>query len=138
MTAGADATATAAARRWAEVWKSAWEAKDTEAIVALYHDDVVFSTQPFRTPYLRRAGVREYVSQAFAEEEAPQVWVGEPVVDGDRASIEWWAALIENGIETTLAGTSVLRFDAEGLVVEQRDTWNQVDGRREPPDGWGR
>ena len=133
----ADTDSTAAARRWAEVWKSAWEAKDTEAIVALYHPDVVFSTQPFRTPYLRRAGVREYVSQAFNEEEGPRVWIGEPVVDGNRAAIEWWAAVTENGLETTLAGTSVLRFDADGLVEEQRDSWNQIHGRREPPEGWG-
>jgi hypothetical protein len=82
--------------------------------------------------------VREYVSGAFAEEESVRAWVGTPVVNGDRAAIEWWAALTENGLETTLAGTSVLRFDAAGLVVEQRDTWNQADGRREPPDGWGR
>jgi ketosteroid isomerase-like protein len=127
-----------AARRWADVWKDGWEAKDTEAVVALYHPDVVFSTQPFRTPYRGRAGVREYVSHAFDEEEGPRVWVGEPVTDGSRAAIEWWAALTENGIETTLAGTSVLRFDADGLVVEQRDTWNQIHGRWEPPDGWGR
>ena len=136
MRRGADSIE--AARRWAETWKTAWEAKDTEAIVALYHADVIFSTQPFRTPYLRQAGVREYVSQAFAEEEGPRVWIGQPVVAGDRAAIEWWAAVTENAVETTLAGTSVLRFDADGLVVEQRDTWNQADSRREPPDGWGR
>jgi ketosteroid isomerase-like protein len=130
--------ATNAARRWATVWKSGWEATDTDAIVALYHADVVFSTQPFRIPYQGQAGVREYVSGAFAEEEGPRVWVGQPVVDGERASVEWWAALTENGVETTLVGTSVLRFDADGLVVEQRDTWNQADGRREPPEGWGR
>jgi hypothetical protein len=124
----------AAARRWADTWKSACEAKDTEAIVALYHPDVVFSTQPFRTPYLLRVGVRDYVSQAFAEEDGPRVWVGEPVVDADRAAIEWWAALTENGIETTLAGTSVLRFDADGLVIEQWDAWNQLAERRDPPD----
>jgi len=126
-----------AARRWADTWKSAWEAKDTEAIVALYGVDIVFSTQPFRTPHLRRAGVREYVSQAFAEEDGPRVWVGDPVVDGSRAAIEWWAAVTENGVETTLAGTSVLRFGDDGLVVDQRDTGNQADGRREPPDTWG-
>jgi hypothetical protein len=100
--------ATDAAQRWADTWKRAWEAQDTEAIVELYHPDVVFSTQPFREPYLRRAGVREYVSQAFSEEEEVRVWVGEPVVGADRAAIEWWAALRENGVEITLAGTSVL------------------------------
>ena len=135
MTAETDSVE--AAGRWAEVWKTAWEAKDTEAIVALYHPNVVFSTQPFRTPYLRRAGVREYVSQAFSEEDEPRVWIGEPVVDGNRAAIEWWAAVTENGVETTLAGTSVLRFDPDGLVEEQRDAWNQIHGRREPPEGWG-
>ena len=106
--------------------------------MALYQQDTLFSTQPFRVAYLRQAGVREYVGQAFAEEEAARVWIGSPIVEDDRAAIEWWAALKENGVETTLAGTSVLRFDDEGLVVEQRDTWNQVDGRREPPDNWGR
>lgn len=135
---GSRTDSTDAARRWAEVWQSAWEARDTEAILALYHPDAVFSTQPFRTPYLGQAGVREYVDQAFAEEENVRAWVGHPVVDGDRATIEWWAALTENGAEITLAGTSVLRFDPDGLVVEQRDAWNQADGRREPPDRWGR
>ena len=117
-----------AAQRWADAWKRAWEAQDTEAIVELYHPDVVFLTQPFRDPYLRRTGVREYVSQAFSEEEEVRVRVGEPVVGTDRAA---WAALRENGVEITLAGTSVLRFDANGLVVEQRDAWNQAEG-------WGR
>jgi len=59
-------------------------------------------------------------------------------VDGERASVEWCAALLEAGEEVTLAGTSVLRFDADWLVTEQRDTWNMTAGRREPPDGWGR
>jgi hypothetical protein len=99
---------------------------------------VVFSTHPFRDPYLRRRSVREYVSQALSEEEELRVRVGEPVVGTDRAAIEWWAALRENGVEITLAGTPVLRFDANGPVVEQRDAWNQAQGRREPPEGWGR
>ncbi|HEY7846616.1 MAG TPA: nuclear transport factor 2 family protein [Candidatus Limnocylindria bacterium] len=127
-----------AARRWADTWKRSWEAQDAETIVALYHPDTQFSTHPFRVAHRGRAGVRGYVSQAFGEEEDVRAWVGTPVVQGDRAAIEWWAALIENGVETTLAGTSVLRFDRDGLVVEQRDTWNQSNGRGEPPDGWGR
>jgi len=124
--------------RWANVWKAAWEARDTEAIVVLYHPDARFSTQPFRVPYLGAAGVRAYVQQAFDEERGPRVWVGDPVIDGSRAAIEWWAAVEENGRNITLAGSSVLRFDASGLVVEQRDTWNQADGRHDPPEGWGR
>ena len=129
---------TAAAARWARVWHDGWEAQDTEAIVALYAPDVLFSTQAFRVPYKGRDGVRTYVAQAFEEERGPRVWIGAPIVAGDRAAIEWWAAVVENDDEITLAGVSVLRFDAQGLVTEQRDSWNQADGLHEPRAGWGR
>lgn len=126
-----------AANRWARVWHDAWEARDTEAIVALYAPDARFSTHAFRVPYRGPDGVRTYVAQAFDEEREPRVWIGAPIVEGERAAIEWWAAVIENGIEITLAGVSVLHFDAAGLVIEQWDTWNQGDGLQSPPQGWG-
>jgi ketosteroid isomerase-like protein len=130
--------AAAAARRWAEVWQRAWEALDTEAVVALYAPDATFRSQPFRDLERGRDGVRAYVAGAFADESTVRAWFGSPVVEGDRASVEWWAALSEAGEEVTLAGTSTLRFDADGLVIEQRDTWNLGPSRREPPAGWGR
>ncbi len=125
-----------AARRWAATWQQGWEALDTEAIVALYATDATLSTEPFREPYRGRDGVRAYVSRVFAEEEEPEVHVGAPIVDGDRAAVPWWASLRENGTDTTLAGTSLLRFDADGLVVEQWDTWNLAHERRSPPRRW--
>jgi ketosteroid isomerase-like protein len=127
-----------AARWWAESWQSAWEALDVERVVALYAAAAVFSSQPFRTPYRGPAGVREYVAQAVAAEEEVRAWFGEPVVDGARAAVEWWASMRENGREVTFAGTSILRFGADGRVLEQRDTWNESDGRLDPPPGWGR
>jgi hypothetical protein len=30
----------------------------------------------------------------------------------------------------------VIRFGADGRVVEHRDYWAMEDGRREPPPGW--
>ena len=39
-----------------------------------------------------------------------------------------------DGSLQSLAGTSLLRFDEEGLVVEQRDAWAELDGRHELPD----
>lgn len=128
----------AAATRWATTWQRAWEALDPEPIVALYGEAARLTSQPFRDVEAGREGVRGYVSGAFADETAVRAWFGEPVVDGDRAAIEWWAALLEDGEEVTLAGTSTLRFDGDGRVMEQRDTWNLAPGRREPPAGWGR
>ena len=127
----------AAARRWADAWRRGWESLDPEAILACYADDAVLSTEPFREPYRGRAGVRDYVARVFGEEEDPRVWMAEPIVDGDRAAVSWWASLREEGRESTLAGTSVLRFDATGLVIEQWDTWNHIAERRDAPLDFG-
>lgn len=126
----------AAAVNWASTWQRCWEALDADPIVALYADDATWSSQPFRELSHGRAGVRTYVAGAFADESEVRAWFGQPVVDGDRASVTWWAALREAGEEVTLAGTSVLHFDADGLVRHQWDAWNMVAGRRDPPDGW--
>ena len=61
------------------------------------------------------------------------MWTGAPIVDGDRAAISWWASLVEDGADATLAGTSVLRFDADGLIISQWDAWNVLAARRDPP-----
>lgn len=127
-----------AARRWGETWQRAWPVRDQAAISALYHRQVVYMAEPFRAPMRGMAELGAYFTRVFAEEEQLESWFGEPVVEGQRASIEWWATLIEDGVETSLVGTSTLRFDADGLVVEQRDTWNQTNGRTPPPEGWGR
>jgi hypothetical protein len=64
-------------------------------------------------------------------------WFGEPVVDGDRAAVPWYATQIEDGEPVTLAGISLLRFNADGLVVEEFDTWNSVEGMTPRPPSWG-
>ena len=122
-----------AARRWADAWRHGWEALDPEPILACYAADAVLSTEPFRVPHRGRDGVRQYVTRVFAEEADARAWFAEPIVDGDRAAVSWWTSLREEGVDTTLAGTSVLRFDAEGMVTEQWDSWNQLSERRDPP-----
>lgn len=129
--------ARSAARRWARTWAEAWAALDVEPIVALYADDATFSSQPFREPRRGRAGVRAYVTAAFASEADPRPSFSEPIVDGDRASVSWWCSLREDGADATLAGTSVLRFDRAGLVVEQWDAWNVEDRPAAPPTAGG-
>lgn len=126
----------AAARRWKETWSRAWRRRDVEAIVALYAEDAVYRALVFREPDLGVAGVRRYLEENFAVEDEIECWFGEPIAGGDRAACEWWATWIEEGQRLTLAGATVLRFDADGLVLDHRDYWNQVE-RREPPfQGW--
>ena len=66
------------------------------------------------------------------EEDAIECRFGEPVVGGDRAAVEWWSSWTEDDNDLTMAGVTILRFDADGMVVDHRDYWNQSD-RREPP-----
>jgi hypothetical protein len=128
--------AEAAARRWRDTWQRAWPAKDVEAIVALYSNQVPYRALAFREPDHGLEGVRRYLEENFGVEEEIECRFGEPAVDGDRAAIEWWASWVEEGKELTLAGATFLRFNEDGLVVDHRDYWNELP-RREPPfEGW--
>jgi ketosteroid isomerase-like protein len=122
-------------KRWAEGYQRAWEAGDPDAAAALYRPDCVFRSALFRDP----EPPIEYTRRVFPEARAKDVRFGEPVEEGDRAAVEWWAVLVTpDGEEETLAGCSMLRFDDDGLVVESRDYWHMEPGRRDPPPGWGR
>jgi hypothetical protein len=122
--------AAAAARRWVEAWQRAWPSADPGALAPVYADGAVFTSQPFRDEQEPAA----YAAWAFADQAAAECRFGEPIASGDRAAVDWWAVVTshDGGVET-LAGTSLLRFDASGMVVEQRDAWAAHDGRLELP-----
>ena len=129
----------AAARRWAATWTAAWQAHDVEAVVALYAEDCVHRSTPFRPPHRGRQAVRDYVTQAFADEQRiDDVRFDSPVVQGDRACVEYWARFLDQqGTAMTLAGCGMARFDADGLITEARDYWHLQEGHQPPPE-WDR
>ena len=125
-----------AAIRWAATWERCWQTGEAEPIAALYSDDAVYSVTPFREPNLGRIGARAYLRRVLAEETQVAARFAVPIVDGARAAVQWWASYIEEGREITLAGTSVLEFDADGLVTREWDAWNEANGRLAPAPGW--
>jgi hypothetical protein len=105
-----------------------------DALTPLYAGDSVFYSHPFRD----REVPKEYVKWAFGEQVIAECRFGEPIVEGDRAAVDWWAAITAaDGSVETIAGTSLLRFGADGHVVEQRDAWAAVPERRDLSD-WAR
>jgi ketosteroid isomerase-like protein len=128
------------AAQWADTWVSAWKSHDVEAVVAMYAEACVHRSTPFRKPHRGRAGVREYLVAAFADESAAvDVRFGTPLVDGHCAWVEYWAALRDrDGAAVTLAGSAFARFGTDGLITEVRDYWHQTAGHILPPDSWGR
>jgi uncharacterized protein (TIGR02246 family) len=129
----------AAACRWAATWTAAWRAHDVEAVVALYAGDGVHRSTPFRPPHRGRQAVRDYVTQAFADEQRIDgVRFDTPVVQGDRACVEYQARFLDHqGTAMTLAGCAMARFDADGLITEARDYWHVQEGDLPPPE-WDR
>jgi hypothetical protein len=123
-----------AAERWSHEWARGWREHDSDVIAALYAHDAVFRSAPFRD----LDDPRRYAEWAFADEEAVECRFGEPIVAGERAVVEYWAVIENGGSEETLFGVALLRFDPDGLVVEQRDYWQMEAGRREPFAEWGR
>jgi ketosteroid isomerase-like protein len=127
-----------AAREWVDAWRRAWPAADPAPLAAVYAEDAVFRSHPFREPHAGREGVLEYARWAFSDQEGLRgCWFGEPAVSGDRAAVEYWAILVERGEDVTIAGVALLRFDPDGRVRVQRDYWSLEPGGREPPIGWG-
>ena len=101
-----------------------------DAIGALYAPDAIFYSHPFRAPH----DPVEYVAREFADQQAAECRFGEPVVDSGRAAVDWWAVVTsKDGSVQSLAGTSLLRFDEGGRVVEERGAWGDADGHHELP-----
>jgi hypothetical protein len=112
-----------AAERWRDTWERGWRAHKAREIVALYAEGAYFQSHPFRAAQTPR----DYIEPTLDEEASAQCEFGEPIVDGDRAAVEWSAQTkLKDGGTEELAGVSLLRFDEDGLVVEQRDFWTSA------------
>ena len=110
-----------AAQRWADTWQRGWPEHDAPAITALLAEGAFWQQHPFRDPE------PDYLARVFGEEESAECQFGTPIIDGDRAAVPWTAhSTLTSGDTEDLAGVSLLRFNAEGLVVEERDFYNEV------------
>jgi ketosteroid isomerase-like protein len=119
--------------RWIARYEAAWRAGDAEAAAGLFTEDCTFRSHPFRD----REDARAYTRRVFADEEAVQPRFGEPVVEGDRAAVEYWAAMREDALDLTLAGCLMMRFAPDGRCSAMRDAWATAPGRLDPPGDWG-
>jgi ketosteroid isomerase-like protein len=119
----------AAAARFAEVWQECWVSENVEAITALYAEDCVHRSMPFREPHSGKQAFADYLRWSFADEHAASVRFSTPIVDGDRAAIEFWVTFDGGG---TLAGCVFARF-RDGLVIETRDYWHPAEETLDNP-----
>jgi ketosteroid isomerase-like protein len=125
-------------REWIEAYAEAWHGGDDAALADLFTEDAVYRSDPFRPPRLGVDAIREYWRDATSTQQELELRFGEPIVVGNRVVVEWWAAMRDDGREVTLPGCLLMRFRPGGRCQELREYWHLADGRREPPEGWGR
>jgi len=123
---------------WIDEYAQAWRERDPDAAAELFSEHAVYRSHPFRDPHLGRDGVRAYWAAATGSERTVRLRFGAPIVEGDRAAVEWWAQ-IEDADDgwVTLPGCLVLRFDPDGRCEELRECWHVADGRVDAPEGVG-
>jgi SnoaL-like domain len=122
---------------WIEGYRRAWVERDPQAAAALFTEDASYRSSPFVEPNLGQEGVVAYWTGATSTQADVEVEMGEPLVDGNHAAVEWWTRMRADGDEITLVGCLLLRFAADGRCEDLREYWNYESGRLPPHEGWG-
>ncbi|WP_067813596.1 nuclear transport factor 2 family protein [Actinomadura kijaniata] len=124
--------------RWVDGYLRAWRDKDDVAVGELFTRDAVYQEvpgDPART-YVGRDAIRAYWRTVTKGQSQVTALRGEPVIQGERASVELWITLRNNGRWVTLIETNVLSF-RNARVHRNAEYWILRDGRFAPPRGWG-
>jgi ketosteroid isomerase-like protein len=122
---------------WLEGYRRAWEAADTPAVVGLFTEDAGYRSHPLQPPHGGHDGVAAYWTGVTADQSGVRVRFGDPIVDGDRVAVEWWATMHAGGAPVSLAGCLLLAFTPDGRCQALRECWNLAERLVDPPPDWG-
>jgi hypothetical protein len=129
--------------QWLDAYAEAWRSRDPDAAAALFTEDSIYRSHPFREAHRGQDGVRAYWAKATGDQRGLDLRFGTPVVEGDHVAVEWWAVMrVERPGEGegvgTLPGCLFLLFAKDGRCRELREYWHWADEKVAPPEGWGR
>lgn len=123
---------------WIQTLFTAWRDDQPEQVAQLFSPEAEYRSHPFRPAHVGRPAIAEYWRRSLGQQRDTEVHVGEPLLSGRRAAVEWWAALTEDGEAASYSGTLFLTFDEDGLCRSLREVWTREPGRQRPYQGWGR
>lgn len=124
-------------RQWGKAYGEAWERADSDAVVALFTPNASYRSLIFDEPHLGTDGIRAYWERATATQGDVRVFMGDPVVDEERAAIEWWTVMREEGEGwITLPGCLLLEFEGD-RCARLNEYWHLEHAAIEPYEGWG-
>ena len=117
---------------WVEQLRMAWESAEPVRAASLFTEEAVYQNDPFQPPLRGRSEIERYWTTATDNQNDLVVTMGEPLLDGNRAVVEWWTTTNK----ATDCGALVLTFDGE-ICMSLREYWNLAEGRLAAPEGWG-
>jgi hypothetical protein len=123
--------------RWIRNYSKAWLKKDAKSIAALFAEDAMYHSHPFRLVNQGRKSILDYTLGALDVGEVYEVRFGKPVVEGSKAAVEYWTTMKEKLNDVTLAGCIMLHFAKNGLCKELHDYWVLQTGKLQTPPNWG-
>jgi hypothetical protein len=123
--------------KWAEAYRVAWEQASSDGAAALFTEDATYRDNIYEEPHRGHGGIVEYWDGVTSGQSNVTVRMGDPVVAGSRANVEFWATMDAEGSPITLAGCLLLDFDDSGRCNALREYWQVAEGTHQPPDGWG-
>lgn len=107
---------------WIAQYAAAWRAKDIAGVTELFTEDGVYRSSPTGAAHVGTDAIAAYWRSATSTQENLDLRFGRPIVEGSRASVEWWA---------------VMR-DPDWRCQELREYYNPVFGQSiTAPEGWG-
>jgi hypothetical protein len=124
-------------QKWLAGYRQAWVDRDPDAAAALFTEDSKYREEPYADAFPGAAGVHDYWTRVTETQSDIEMDWGTPVVDGDRAAVEWWVRMTNGGTPVTLAGSMTLLFAGDGRCRELREYWHFAPEHKTPPEGWG-
>jgi len=122
--------------RWADAYARAWEQADADAVAELFTPDASYRSSIFDEPHSGTDAIRAYWERATSSQSNVRVWMGDPLVDGDRAALEWWTVMKDDEDDVTLPGCLLLDFDGE-RCARLSEYWHLEQAAVQPHEGWG-
>ena len=119
---------------WLERYGQAWEARDPDAVAALFTDDAAYYETPFGKPAQGRDGVRAYWAAATRNQRQVKFSFEVSSVAGEVGIARWWAEYTREptGLMARLDGIFLLEFDASGQCRTLREWWHRAETPKGP------
>lgn len=129
---------------WAKKWLDEnFNKRNVEGLMALYSDALVFEDIPLEVK-TDKNGLRGFFGTFLAPEAGDQKFLPESYSGDEKGGVvEWtWVGTMGDtdlfglgrsvkGKKLRVRGNSVFRFDAKGLVIEERDYWCLATARKQ-------